>query len=373
MRVLIAPDKFKGSMSAGTVARILGERLSEANFEIHEMPIADGGEGTTEVLCEVLGGKMVEVEVSDAMGNPVSASYAVAGETAVLEMSAASGLWKIPENDRNPWLASTFGTGEMLRDAISKHAAKRIVIGIGGSATNDGGAGMARALGYRFFDRDLADVTRLPEELDRVGGVRFDGDFTFPTIEVACDVDNPLLGENGATRIYGQQKGIAEADFSGFENRLAALAKLAERDLGRSPLLKLQPGAGAAGGLGFGLMAFCDAQLRPGFELIADLIDLEQAIAECDAVITGEGKLDHQTLNGKGPHGLAQMARRSGKPIIAVVGDSDNSPEIASEFDLIIKIRDPELSIAESMAKGPDLLAADSVSEAICRFLKGVA
>ncbi|MCL4103550.1 UNVERIFIED_CONTAM: hypothetical protein GTU68_059629 [Idotea baltica] len=372
MRLLIAPDKFKGSMSAGTVARILGEKVAAAGFEISEMPIADGGEGTTEVLCEVLGGKMVEIEVSDAMGTPVVASYALAGETAVIEMSAASGLWRIPEANRNPWLASTFGTGEMLRDAISEKKAKRVVIGIGGSATNDGGAGMARALGYRFFDRDSADVTRLPQELDRVETIRFEGDSKFPKIEVACDVDNPLLGENGATRVYGQQKGVKETDFSGFENRLAALANLAERDLGKSPTLKEQPGAGAAGGLGFGLTAFCDAVLRPGFDLIADLIGLEQAVAGCDVVITGEGKLDTQTLNGKGPHGLAQMAHRAGKPIIAVVGDSDDSSEISDEFDLIIKIRDPELSIAESMEKGSELLAADAVLETICDFLNNI-
>ena len=373
MRLLIAPDKFKGSMSAGTVAHTLGENLSTAGFEVREMPIADGGEGTTEVLCEVLGGTMVDVQVSDAMGNPASARYAVAGDTAVLEMSAASGLWRIPEADRNPWVASTFGTGQMLLDAMVGNKVKRIVIGIGGSATNDGGAGMARAIGYQFLDRDSAEVTQLPQDLDRVDAIRPGGGIVFPTIEVACDVDNPLLGENGATQVYGQQKGVAKADFSAFEMRLAALTRLAERDLGKSPRLKEKPGAGAAGGLGFGLMAFCDAQLRPGFELISDVTGLEQSVAECDAVITGEGKLDCQTLNGKGPHGLAQMARRAGKPIIAVVGDTDNSSEISNEFDLIVKIRDPELSIVESMEKGPDLLAAQSVSETICRFLKSVA
>ncbi len=372
MRILIAPDKFKGSMCAGTVGEILARMLELEGFETQEMPIADGGEGTTEVLCEDLEGKMVDAEVQDAMGNSVIAEYALAGDTAVLEMSQASGLWRIPEEKRDPWTASTFGTGEMLWDVIFSYHVSRIVIGIGGSATNDGGAGMARALGYHFLDQNGVELTEFPRDLDRVESITFDKKIEFPKIEVACDVDNPLLGEQGATRIYGPQKGVKEEDFGRFEERLERLAMLAARDLGKPADLKDQPGAGAAGGLGFGLMAFCDAELRPGFEVIADLIGLRAALDECDAVVTGEGNLDRQTLNGKGPHGLAQMARRRGKPVIAVVGDSDNSPEVAAEFDLIVKIRPEGLSVAESIKNGASLLGAPEVSTEIVAFLKSL-
>ena len=367
MRILIACDKFKGSLAAPEAARILRDalaaRLPSATFDL--CPIADGGEGTTAALVGALGGEWRESAVTDARGRPVFARHGLvpARRLAVLEMSAASGLALVRDLPPDPAAASTLGTGELLLAAARE--ADEVILGIGGSATNDGGLGLAVALGWRarradgsVFSPTLADIT---EAVALVPG-RTD----LPRIRVACDVDNPLLGPNGATRVYGPQKGVA--DFAWFERRLGHLADLARALAGSDP--RDLPGAGAAGGLGFGLMAFAGATLEPGFDLVARTLDLEARVRAADLVLTGEGRIDRQSLSGKGPVGLARLARRLGKPVAALAGSVEDAPEVAAAFDLVAAISPSDLPLAEAMRRAGELLAraATGHAEAIARL-----
>lgn len=356
MRVLIACDKFKGTLSAREVAAILQERLGQAlpGTEWDLCPIADGGEGTTEAVITALGGDWVECPVIDARGRPRTARYGwlPAQQEAVLEMSAASGLAQVLDLPLDPAQATTRGTGQMLADAIAR-GARRVLVGLGGSATNDGGAGMAAALGHRFFDASGQEVDPLPAHFPRLARIEASR-LALPPVQVACDVDNPLLGPRGATAVYGPQKGVREAAF--FEDGLAHLADLVCRDLGRD--CRDMPGAGAAGGLGWGLMVFCKAELTSGFEHVAGHIGLEERIARADLVLTGEGRLDAQTLCGKGPVGVAQMARRLGKPVVAYAGAVEDSPVLRACFDHSFATKPDDLDLPTALARAAELLAA---------------
>lgn len=353
MRILLASDKFKGSLPADEVTRVLSETLGRelpgATFD--RCPIADGGEGTTAALLGALGGQWRETRVTDARGRPILARHGqvAARRLALVEMSAASGLSLVSDLPLEPAEASTFGTGELLLAAAE--GADEVVMGIGGSATNDGGLGMALALGWRFlradgssFQPSLATVTEAAGLVPPAAGL--------PRIRVACDVDNPLLGPRGATRVYGPQKGVR--DFGWFEARLAHLADLARVHLGRD--LRETPGAGAAGGLGFGLMAFAGGELTPGFALVAETLGLDARIRAADLVITGEGRLDAQSLSGKGPGGVARAARRLGKPVAAFCGDLADGPEVADLFDLAVPIRPVDLPLEQAMRDARALL-----------------
>ena len=357
MRVLIAMDKFKGSLTATAAGAAVKRGLArmEPSWHTDLCPIADGGEGTTDALVTALGGEWVAAQVHDAQGRPVTVRYGLCrGEDGVLEasmeMSAASGLAMVSDLPLDPRTASTLGTGELMLDAI-RRGAQRIVIGIGGSATNDGGAGMALALGYIFRDAGGHPVTTVPEMLERVTSIE-PPVHPLPEVLVACDVQNPLLGEQGATRVYGAQKGVM--DFSFFEARLQHLADVVTRDLRTDP--RAIPGAGAAGGLGFGLMAFCGARLTSGFELVARLTELERRVAEADLIITGEGRIDSQTLHGKGPAGVADLARQAGKPVVGVAGMVEDAPSVHQQFDLIAGIKPPDMPVAEAMRRGAELI-----------------
>ncbi|MEM7013463.1 MAG: glycerate kinase [Verrucomicrobiota bacterium] len=357
VRVLIAPDKFKESLTAKEAALAIQRGLGE-DFSISckVLPIADGGEGTAETVCDVLGGEMVETSVCDPLWRMVQAKYALVdnGKRAIMEMSQASGLWRLKADERDPWQASTRGTGEMMRDAISR-GVRRLTIGIGGSATNDGGVGMAQALGFRFLNENNRMLTDLPAELKQATQILTTG-AQLPEIDVACDVDNPLLGQDGATRVFGPQKGIKPHTFEGFESRFEHLARLVKQELGVDA--RDEPGAGAAGGLGFGLMAFCGAKLQSGFELVADLLDLENEVERADLIITGEGKVDSQTLHGKGPHGVAQLAHKHQKPVLIFAGMADDLEAVRAAFDRVEVIRPEGVSIEDSMAQAPQLLEA---------------
>lgn len=375
MRILIAPDKFKGSLSATVVAQTIAEVFHEhpGQFELDLCPIADGGEGTAEAIITAKKGSWVECPTVDAQNRPVIAKYGLilgSGPTeAVMEMSAASGLAMVNDLVLDPATASTYGTGLMMLDAI-RCGAKRILIGIGGSATNDGGTGMARALGFRFLDDQDTELENLPLDLDKLHRIERPAVGTFarmrgvglvlanePTeILVACDVTNPLLGPEGCTRVYGPQKGVE--DFAYFESRLERLTHIVERDLGVNPAEV--PGAGAAGGLGFGLMAFCGAKLTSGFDLIADLIDLRRRVAEADFVITGEGRMDAQTLHGKGPMGVALLARELGKPVAAIAGLIEAREALAPHFDHLIQVKPEAMPIPEAIQNARELLLAAS-------------
>lgn len=348
MRVLIAMDKFKGCLTAvqagEAVARGLAKALPEA--QMMQCPIADGGEGFTDTLVAALSADWVKVPVLDAIGRPVVARYGLTKDgVAVMEMSAASGLAMVSDQPLQPEIASTFGTGQMMRDALER-GARKIMIGIGGSATNDGGRGMAEALGFVFTNEGI--VT--PE---------------LPTCEVvvACDVDNPLLGEKGATRVYGAQKGVQ--DFTWFESRMRALADQVMASLGVDH--RDEPGAGAAGGLGFGLMSFCGARLMSGFDLVAGITGLEAHLQGADLVITGEGKVDGQTLHGKGPAGVAALARAQGKPVVAVAGMVEDSEAVRARFDLALAAKPEAMPLDEAMARGAELIE-ETVAQHAAQF-----
>lgn len=339
MRILVAPDKFKDSLGAEEIgARIAaGLRAILPGAAIQIQAIADGGEGTAEVIRRAHHGVWRECPAHDALGRAIRARYAwmAASETAVLEMSAAAGLSQIAPHERDPLRASTFGVGEILRAAASG-GAQRLLIGLGGSATNDGGSGLARALGFRFLDRAARPIETVAG-LENLARIERPNDLSFSPITAAADVRNPLLGPRGATRTFGLQKGATAAALEILERALTRLADVAARS-GRDP--RDVPGAGAAGGLGFGLLAFCGAEVRPGFEVVAGALDLRGQIAQADYVITGEGTLDRQTLEGKAPAGVARIARELGKPVFAIVGKFSGDEEVAALFDGIFPLDD---------------------------------
>lgn len=329
-RALIACDKFKGSLSAEQACAAIQRGLGEA-WDVDFCPIADGGEGFVAAMVAALNGTLHLAPCHDALGRSISAEYglvtASGKSTVVMEMSAASGMWRLRPEERNPALASTFGTGEMMRHAIEKHQPEKIIIGIGGSATNDAGAGMAAALGVEFLDQAGHSLSPTPENLRQLARIETNTRMPLPQILVACDVDNPLCGPRGASAIYGPQKGASAEDVLWLDALLQRIA-----DLSDGQEAALTPGAGAAGGLGFGLLRFCDAQLVPGFDMVADAIDLRSRLKSADLVITGEGSLDAQSLCGKGPIGIAHMAKQEGKPSIAVAGHISSEVSDAAIF-----------------------------------------
>lgn len=356
MRILLALDKFKGSLTAKQASDAVTGGLRRGGFggEVAVCPIADGGEGFTEAVLTALGGGWCETSVHDAQGREVTARYGLIeheGHTeAIMEMSAASGLAMVSDLPLNPLTATTRGTGEMMLDA-RRRGARRILIGIGGSATNDGGTGMAAELGWRFLDAQGNAVVNLPADLERVERIERGPAFGCEVI-VACDVINPLLGDHGCSAVYGPQKGVT--DVERFDNRLRRLAAMVVRDLGCD--CREAPGAGAAGGLGFGLMSFCDARLQSGFDLVAEVTGLRERIMQADLVITGEGRLDAQTLDGKGPIGIAAMARLLGKRVAGIGGVIQDNPTLRASFDLLLAAKPPDMPIPEAIARAADLL-----------------
>lgn len=357
VRILIAPDKFKGSLSAPAAAEAIARGLRSVwpDAQLDLAPIADGGEGFTEALKVALGAEWVNVASEDALGRAIAARYAwLDGERlAILEISEASGLHRIAPHERDPLRADTFGTGILIAHAIAR-GARRIHVGLGGSATTDGGAGMARALGFRFLDGEGRDFPAAPGALQSVAQIVPPADRVLPEIFAACDVQNPLLGERGAARVYGPQKGADAAAVALLDRALTRLADVCAADLGCDH--RDVPGSGAAGGLGFGLLTFCNAKIRPGFEMISETLHLGKRIAAADLVITGEGRIDDQTLDGKGPAGVAALARSAGRLVIAFGGAITAVAEDSGVFDALIPIADRPLTVAEAMAEAAPLL-----------------
>ncbi|MDQ6913179.1 MAG: glycerate kinase [Verrucomicrobiota bacterium] len=355
MRILIAPDKFKHSLGAKEVAEHIAAGLRDElpKAEITLLPIADGGEGFASVICAAAKGEWHECDVHDPLGRMVRARYGVIrnGTTAVMEMSEASGLWRLSPNERNPLKTTSFGTGEMLRDA-ARRGMKEIIMGLGGSATNDGGFGVARALGYRFFANDNEVVA--VADLRRLTRIKKPDSLGIPRITIASDVQNPLLGSQGATCVFGPQKGASAEQLAVLEGCLTRLADVVAQQLKID--VRNIAGAGAAGGLGFGLMSFCGARLRPGFKVVAEAIGLEAKIAHVDVVITGEGSLDAQTLSGKAPAGVASLARKLGKPVYAIVGRASDDRSAHEIFSDVYTLTRAGMSDEESMKRAPELL-----------------
>lgn len=357
MRILIAPDKFKGSLSASAAAEAMarGFRSVWPDAELDVAPIADGGEGFADALHTALGAEWVTVPSVDAMGRTIEARYAWREQEklAVIEMSEASGLWRVAPSDRDPLRADTFGTGLLLADAMVRGAG-RVLMGLGGSATTDGGVGMARAIGWRFFNGCAEEFQAVPGNLEQLARVERPSGLRLPEIVAACDVQNPLLGDRGTARVYSPQKGADDGTVELLEKAMTRLADVCASSLGRD--LRETAGGGAAGGLGFGLLTFCDAGIRPGFDIIAETAHLEGRIAAADFVVTGEGRIDDQTLDGKGPAGVAALARKAGKRVIGFAGSVTEAAERSGLFDALIPIADGPLDVAEAMRKASLLL-----------------
>jgi glycerate kinase len=359
MKILIAPDKFKGTLNAREVAQNIAKGLLEVlpDAQIEMVPMADGGEGTAEAVCDARGCSWLECKAHDPLGREIDARYGWIDQEklAVMEMSEAAGMRRLSESERDPIRATTFGVGEMLLDA-TKRGANEIIIGLGGSATNDGGLGMARALGFQFFregEKEIQLVAELPL-LERIERPKERQELKRARIVEAVDVKNPLLGKNGATRVFGLQKGASNSDLDNLERALTRLADVVATEFGFD--YRDEAGAGAAGGLGFGLLSFYDATIRPGFEVVAEAVGLESNMKHADLVITGEGSLDRQTLEGKTPVGVARLARKLGKPVFAIVGRASEDRELREIFDAIYQNARPGMSQQENMKRAAELL-----------------
>ena len=358
VHIVISPDKFKGSLTGAQAACCIRDGFSrvfpEATFEL--LPLADGGEGILDAFRDALTGAMRETTVRDAYGREVSASWLMTGtsaKTAIIESSQANGLWRVSPDERDLSRASNYGVGQLILAAASE-GAEKIIIGIGGSATNDAGLGMAAALGYRFLASDGTEIDPIPANLRSIHSISPPQKLALPPITVACDVENPLLGPRGATRVYGPQKGLRPQQAESAEAAHAHLAEIAERHFKTS--FADVPGAGAAGGLGFGLMTFCNASLESGFDCIAGILGAEQAISKASIVITGEGSLDHQTMEGKTPYGVSKLARKHNIPVYALAGRLADEEILHRHFDGIASIVNSPMTLDEAIADAPQLL-----------------
>jgi glycerate kinase len=362
VRILIAPDKFKGSLSAREVAENIAKGLRDVlpDAGIDIVPLADGGEGTAEVIRDALQGVSMKCKAHDPLGRAIEARYGFieSRRVAVMEMSEAAGMRRLRPEEYDVDLASTFGVGEMILDA-SRRGAREIIIGLGGSATNDGGFGMARALGFRFF-HDKKVLSGATSDLLKLTRIERPRDLSLPKIVAAVDVKNPLLGANGATHVFGPQKGATEDKIEMLERSLTKLADVVARDLKMD--FRDQPGAGAAGGLGFGLMSFCGAAIRPGFDIVAEAVGLESKMKDVDLVITGEGSLDRQTLEGKAPAGVARHARTLGKRVFAIVGRASEDQQARAIFDRVYELGGSIPQAPELLRERARELAADNIS-----------
>jgi glycerate 2-kinase len=351
MHVVIAPDKFKGTLTAKDAASALasGWRSADRGAEVQEVPVADGGEGTLDTLLAALRGERRRARVAGPLGDPVEADYGVIesgrGRGAVVEMARASGLALLAESRRDPLRTTTRGTGELIL-AAAREGARRVIVCIGGSATNDGGAGLAQAVGVRLVDQTGADLPPGGAALRRLVRIDTRGlDRTLQDLEVvvASDVDNPLTGPRGASTVYGPQKGASPQDVATLDQALGHFAAVIHRDLGID--LREVPGAGAAGGIGAGLVAFLGARLRPGFQVVAEALDLAHRLEGADVAVTGEGRWDRQSERGKAPAGVLRLAREAGCRSVLVAGQVEEGAR-------------PPADLVYSLASGAGLEAA---------------
>ena len=327
-KIVVAPDKFKGSLTAVQAAQAIadGLRRSRADIDVVQLPVADGGDGTVAAALAA-GYEPKTATVQGPTGEPVEATFAVRGEQAVLELAEASGLSRLPHGTRAPLTASTYGTGQLLLAALDA-GCRSLILGVGGSASTDGGAGMAQALGARFLSAAGEEVGRGGAallDLDRVDPTLLDPRLASTTVILACDVDNPLVGAQGAATVYGPQKGATSNDVELLDKALSHYAEVLHRDMGLH--LSHRAGAGAAGGTGAGAIAFLGAVSSSGIELMLDVVGFARAVEGADLVITGEGSLDAQSLSGKTPVGVARAAASAGVPVIALVGRLEVGPD----------------------------------------------
>lgn len=373
MKIAIVCDSFKESLTAAEVTDVIEAGLREvfAEAEIVKLPAADGGEGTVAALVAATGGHLVECHVTGPLGTPVPAIFGILGDgqTAVVEMAAAAGLMLVPPERRNPLHTTTRGVGELLLAALDA-GCSHVIIGLGGSATNDGGAGFAQALGVRLLDHEGEELSHGGEELARLARLDISGldpRLRRIRLDVACDVDNPLLGEKGASAVFGPQKGATTEMVATLDEALGCYAGIIADTLGRS--VAEEPGAGAAGGMGAALLAFTEARMRPGIEIVAEALALERALADVDLVITGEGRVDGQTVHGKTPIGVARIAQMLGKPVIALAGSLGQGVEAVhgAGIDAVFSSTTRPCTLPEAIAEAPGSLrrAARNVAMAL--------
>ena len=374
MKVLVAPDSYKGSLSSKQVCQAIEEGLlkaCEGTFEVVKVPIADGGEGTVDAFLSALGGELIELTVTGPLGKPVHSFYGILPDgTAVIEMAAASGLSLVPTHQRNPLVTTTYGTGQLIINALDR-GCSRFIVGIGGSATNDAGAGMLQALGINFLDNAGKEVPWGGGNLDKVATIELKG--MDPRLKnaqfiVACDVDNPLCGENGASAVYGPQKGATPDMVKLLDRNLSHFADVVANVLGEDH--RNDPGAGAAGGLGFAFKAFLDAQMRPGIDVVMEATHMDTLAAQSDIIITGEGRTDYQTAQfGKAPSGVAKLGKRVGKPVLLISGAlGEGYQELFNQGVIAaFSIANGPLSLQEAMENAYNLLV--DMSQNIGRLL----
>ena len=371
-RIVVASDSFKGSLSSMQVANAVEQGVHEVSpsCKVIKVNVADGGEGTVEALLDTLGGQMQTVIVSDPLGRPISASYGILadGVTAVMEMSAASGLPLLSVEERNPMKTSTYGTGEMINDALSK-GCRKFLVGIGGSATNDGGMGMLTALGFRFLDADDRALDGIGENMSKVQKIDVQAvpnAVAESVFIVACDVDSPFYGPEGAAYVFSPQKGADASMVEELDRGMQHLADIIRSSMDKD--ISDVPGAGAAGGLGGGFLAFLNARLERGIEMVLDAIDFDDIITGADLVITGEGRVDFQTLTGKTPYGVMRRARKQNIRVAAIGGSVALSVnDDVSGFDMILQATPEGMPLSQAMQ--PEV-AMENVSAAAERMIK---
>jgi len=376
MKIVIAIDSFKGCASSSELSDAIKEGILNVypNPEIIICPIADGGEGTVEALSSLDNSKTILVSCSNALGEPISAKYLILkNKTAVIEMSSASGLELIPKEDRDPNIASSYGTGELIKDAISK-GSKEFIIGLGGSATNDAGLGMLRALGFRFFDHLDQEIflTRDMNRISRIDQTNKMEELHYCEFLVACDVNNPLFGLNGASYIYGAQKGASPVDIIQLDTKLEHFAKISKENGFKESANKL--GAGAAGGMGFAFMSFLNSTLQPGIQLILEQVQLKEKIKDANFLITGEGKIDKQSCMGKVIDGIGTLCKAHNIPCIALTGNSkESSTEVHQKgVSCVFSILNSPMTLEKAMDKQTALDSMKQKSEQVFRLISSL-
>lgn len=373
MRIVIAPDSYKGSASAVKVVQAMQRGVLRVfpEADVRGVPIADGGEGTVDAMVFATDGQFRKTLVSGPLGQPVAATWGILGDsqTAVIEMAAASGLTLLEPHQRDPRRTTTFGTGQLIRAALDA-GLRRIIIGIGGSATNDGGAGMAKALGARFLTADgheLADGGAALADLQRIDLAGLDPRLTDTEITIACDVDNPLCGVRGASAVFGPQKGADERMVAELDAALAHFADCARTTTGRD--IAQHPGAGAAGGLGAGFLFFTPARLKPGVDIVLATVGFADLVHDADFVLTGEGRTDYQTAFGKAPVGVARMAAPHGVPVYCLSGAIGPGADdvLAQGIAAVLSICDAPMTLEEAMRSSESLI--ESGAARLCRVI----
>ncbi|HFQ5378383.1 TPA: glycerate kinase [Vibrio vulnificus] len=374
MKIVIAPDSYKESLTAMDVAIAIEKGFKEVLPDAHyvKLPMADGGEGTVQSMVDATGGIIIEHTVTGPLGQRVDGFFGLLGEgkTAVIEMAAASGLHLVTPDQRNPLITTTFGTGELIKAALD-HGVEHIIVGIGGSATNDGGIGMAQALGIKLLDAHGNALGHGGGELAKLATIdcsQLDPRLAQVRLEVACDVDNPLCGTKGASAVFGPQKGATPEMVTILDENLAHYASIIKQQLGVD--VRDMAGAGAAGGMGAALLGLLNAELRPGIEIVMDAVRLDEIVADADLVITGEGRIDSQTIHGKTPIGVARTAKKHGLPVIGIAGCLSADCGVVHEhgLDAVFAVVNRSVDLPTALAEAAENveLTARNVAAAFC-------